>query len=1116
MLQAAMDVRYCLGRLPSGQGNCVSEGSPLEESVSGPSITPNGPGIHTPQIKPGLVEALATTYAALIKRQRTASSAFVRWSTANRRAHEFAWIEIGRETLMTGARELQILPASPIHDQLNKMMATIELNPYERELLYGYPYVIGQRDGMTIRAPLLTIPISITAQGGTLFVRAEEELLRFNSLPFLSDFETAAHELALARLIERTPEYPLRLEELRTFGEALSREMKTTSTGKLDGSLGSPPTQPRRTMDLTLVDNAACFVAPKTGYFLASDLAQIAKAGNDAVAGTALGCLIGKAGAAPTSNRFDDTRRIYFPFGSNRSQRHVAVLAEDANNQIVVVQGPPGTGKSLTIANVACHLVARGKRVLISAQKDKAMEVVDDLLRQLELVQLPMTLLRQDKDSKQELRGRLDSIQKTRSVHETGADLKREEEAHQSLVGQTESDEAALASALTFEELVVQADLAVGSAATWLPRLQALWARRSALRRADRQAPETTDLLGERTSIRRSQLLGQSVRILSAAAEHRTGEANRDERNQLREFSKLLGRNQTSYRNFSVFDRLKSDPSRCQMLLKILPCWIMSPDDVARLFPCTPGLFDVVIIDEASQCDLPSMTPVLYRATQAIIAGDSKQMQAQRFAFTAGQVAAQAWREHGLDKLDPDGWLDPTKIDLLQLAAIRGSEEAFLDEHFRSLPGIISFSNDRWYQSRMRLMRDPDDRQVGDPDAPTMRLHRVADGLVTPSTQENPVEAQALLGELQRLLGNPGYAKATFGVVCLFEEQMRLMNELIGAAVDEDTRQAHDLVVVNPDGFQGDERDVILYSLSYDAKNMEQAALSARQADREHIQGMLNVAFTRAREEVHVFHSAPLEEFGMASGRGTLLDWLKHCAKVEETTFDPGALGLSRTESEFEAEVAKALQTQGIKTRSQYPSCGFFIDLVAEKEGRRVAVECDGEVWHQDEHGELKIEDVQRQEILERAGWLVVRIPYRRWRVDPGAQIARVTRALLELSDEETPNLPSAQPTSTSAAKTLVVNTNEAAILRALRSGAHEREEVLNSARVHLNRSRMGPQIRRSLEAAILSLGAKGLLVIEGMELFASDVGRTALLSTYQASVSSGRKRRSYGYRRRW
>lgn len=278
-------------------------------------------------------------------------------------------------------------------------------------------------------------------------------------------------------------------------------------------------------------------------------------------------------------------------------------------------------------------------------------------------------------------------------------------------------------------------------------------------------------------------------------------------------------------------------------------------------FPCKPGLFDVVIIDEASQCDLPSMTPVLYRATQAIIAGDSKQMQAQRFAFTATQVAAQAWREHGLEKLDPDGNFDPGKVSLLELASVRGSEEAFLDEHFRSLPGIISFSNDRWYRSKMRLMRDPDDRRVGDPDAPVCRLHHVKGALVTPNTQENPVEAQSVVTQLRSLMANPGYSDASFGVVCLFEQQVGLIQDLVPEQIDEDLRESHDLVVVNPDGFQGDERDVLLYSLSYDATNMEQAALSARQADRPHIQGMLNVAFTRAREEMHVFHSAPIEQY---------------------------------------------------------------------------------------------------------------------------------------------------------------------------------------------------------------------------------------------------------------
>ena len=153
---------------------------------------------EVPELAPGLVESLATAYAELIKRQRTASAAFVRWSTANRRSHEFVWIPAGRESLMTGGAEIRVRSTSPIHAQLNAMMSTIELNPYERELLYGYPYLIGQIDGVVIRAPLLTIPISMLADGGDLILRAEEEIVRFNSLPFRSGMDSAAHELALA------------------------------------------------------------------------------------------------------------------------------------------------------------------------------------------------------------------------------------------------------------------------------------------------------------------------------------------------------------------------------------------------------------------------------------------------------------------------------------------------------------------------------------------------------------------------------------------------------------------------------------------------------------------------------------------------------------------------------------------------------------------------------------------------------------------------------------------------------------------------------------------------------------------------------------------------------
>lgn len=890
---------------------------------------------ESPRLEPGLVEELTAAYAALLKQQRTTSTAYVRWSASHSRSHEFAWLEGGREAVLMNSENVVITPTSPIYEAVQKMMATIELNPYERELRYGYPYVIGQIDGKMIRAPLLSIAIAITTDRDKLIISAAEDLVRFNSLPFRTEGDTAAQELALARLIDQTPALPLTSESLHAFCGNVIRELRLRLAAQLNGTICDPPAQPKSTKELEIVDNAACFIAPKSSYFLVSDLERIGRVDTLEIGNTALGWLLGKRPPEPTSDHFEDRGKLFYPFLSNPSQRRVAHLIDDPKTRIAVIQGPPGTGKSLTIANLACHLIATGKRVLITSQKDKALEVVDELLKELGLGQLPMTLLRQDRESKQQLRERLESIQKERSAEETRNDLERQVSSHAEIADSHAKAAVVLQQTLMAEHSIEVADAAVRNAPGRFSRLLAKWRRRKTLHSAERSARRRSDAVGDALRKIRERLRSQATSLIEKAAEHRTSTATKAERNQLREFAKLLSRNQASYKNYPIFDRLKSEPERCGMLLKILPCWIMTPDDVARLFPCTPGLFDVVIIDEASQCDLPSMTPVLFRARQAVVVGDSKQMQSQRFAFTSNQVSSQAWAERGLDQFDPDKWLDPAKVDLLQLASIRMDDEVFLDEHYRCLPPIIGFSNKRWYGERLRIMRDADDKRFGDPDIPAVTLQQVS-GKVAPETQENEHEARRLVNHLHEMLRHPAYAEASFGVICLFQEQMRLVNDLVAEQIPEELRSAHDLVVVNPDGFQGDERDVVLYSLSYDADGMTQAALSARQADREHIQGMLNVAFTRARDEIHVFHSADVSDFAMTSGSGAIKEWLEYCSQqcdVAERSANSVEVQLAKAQSEFETQVISALASKGVRVTAQYPSCGYSIDCVAELDG---------------------------------------------------------------------------------------------------------------------------------------------------------------------------------------
>lgn len=105
------------------------------------------------------------------------------------------------------------------------MHATAELNPYEREVLYGYPYVVGRLDGRPVRAPLFTIPVAIDVQGAGFVVSADDDVVRLNTLPFRTDTDTAARQLALENLLEATPSFPLGGNGASVFVQTMERRI---------------------------------------------------------------------------------------------------------------------------------------------------------------------------------------------------------------------------------------------------------------------------------------------------------------------------------------------------------------------------------------------------------------------------------------------------------------------------------------------------------------------------------------------------------------------------------------------------------------------------------------------------------------------------------------------------------------------------------------------------------------------------------------------------------------------------------------------------------------------------------------------------------------------------
>ena len=1084
----------------------------------------------------GLLPGLCRTYAELLRRQRTAMTPFARWSKVTSRAHEFVWVGGAEkiEVLMAGRGPLVIRRDSPLFDSVRRMHATLALNPYEREVLYGYPFVIGRIEGHTIRGPLLTLAVRIEAEQDRFFIHAADEVVRFNALPFQNDSQTEAGTKGIDRVVEATPPFPVESDALRAFVTVVARELHCDDSGAtLEGRLSNPPQEPRARLSATVIDQAAIFVAPKTSYFLTSDLDLIAKGDESKAHESGLPTLITGAGADPQDEITDeeiDGKVIYFPFPSNRSQRRAAILAENSTARVIRVEGPPGTGKSLTIANLACHLAATGRTVLITSQKDKALQVVDEKLCELGLDELPMTLLHRDRASKRQLITRLDAIRKDRAAKEVATAHEALAKAFQAETTKYVAESKEYATALGWQERVARAHSAFLHS-RGIRRLFRRFSFARTIAKSRRVARRETDVVADSASASRRSLLSLALDALRLGREHAVATATRQERQGLRELSAVLKRDQAAHKNFSLFDRLKQQPERAEMLLRMLPVWIMTPDDVARLFPCRPGLFDFVIVDEASQVDLPSVAPVIYRGKKLVVFGDSKQMQPRRFAFMNVSLSQQLWQQHGMHKHDPDRWLHPVEQNLLSLSTIRAEEENLLDEHFRSMPPIIRYSNQRWYDGRLRIMTDERQKRFGGPGQPIIQLHHVASGVISNGSQENELEARAVLALLSGLVSDPDYDGASIGVLCLFEEQVALLQELVAEAIPVEEWEDHNLTVINPDGFQGDERDVVLYSLSYDAQLMPRAAISARMNEQAHIQGMLNVAFTRGRDEIHVFHSAPIESFTFADGRASALsDWLRHGKEVEAMPpLRSVDVRLGTVDSEFEADVAAALRSRGLTVTHQYPSCGFFIDLVAESSGARLAVECDGERHHLDEHGGLRAEDLERQAILERAGWRVARIPYRRWLTDPEGEVQRIVAMLTERSvaedsgEDEPPDgavLVPADPVIVPASangQTVQLNRGEAALLKIVNGGERDEEAVLRHVRDELGLRRLGKNVRAGLLASAKELAQRGLLVIEDGEYFPTQFGKTAVIEVIPGSVTLTPRYRGYRrYRRSW
>lgn len=416
-----------------------------------------------------------------------------------------------------------------------------------------------------------------------------------------------------------------------------------------------------------------------------------------------------------------------------------------------------------------------------------------------------------------------------------------------------------------------------------------------------------------------------------------------------------------------------------------VPAWIMPLPEVLETVPPDRNSFDVVIVDEASQASIESLF-LLWLAPRIIVVGDDRQC-------TPSQVS------HGelqpiFDSLDdflPDiphylrvGFTP--RSSLFSLLTTRFGAVLRLREHFRCMPEIIGWSSRQFYADAPLIPL----RQYGADRLPPLRTTRVSNAYAEGSATRlrNPIEAAAIVDAIAACLDDPAYDGKSMGVVVLQGSgQIALLVDLLHAKLPAAAWEQRRLRVGTPPDFQGDERDVVFLSMV--------VADPPRAVTMLESQRRFNVAASRARDQMWLFHSVPLDVLSPVDLRRSLLAYMCHPPAPSATSRLDGVRDDEphpEFDSLFEQRVFNRIRARGYHVTPQVEVNSRRIDLVVTGAKGRLAVECDGDAFHTS--AEQREADLHRELELKRAGWRFWRVRESEFFFDPDLALETLWPAL--------------------------------------------------------------------------------------------------------------------------
>ena len=721
------------------------------------------------------------------------------------------------------------------------------------------------------------------------------------------------------------------------------------------------------------------------------------------------------------------------PLGLSDSQQRVIQNVE--NNRLMAVQGPPGTGKSQTIVNLVAHLIANGKTVLVASRMDKAVDVVADRLNDLGAPYLAwragrMNYQKQLSEQLRELvsgktdldesvddfifadvkdmRQHLDVMRETETkceniikLEKQWHDLKEEIKQQTSVVGQLEYIKRPLKKSeidavntiiKTFNDNMEKsgffASLANMSSMRQLKKILDLKHFDVEPENLDRLKVEL-DYVTQKWQLRKIETEIQKIGNLHVMMEQirqmkrKQGSlainilksTRREALKSLLRDVKKVGRIKVHARAL-VSRKKKSNDNILETedfkpLLDAFPCWCVTTYAVSDSLPLKPGMFDVAIIDEASQCDIASCFPIMYRAKRTVVVGDDKQLPHLSFLEKAKEQSFLS--QYGIPDKYQLMWRFRTN-SMFDLADYYSMNSVMLDEHFRSLPPIINFSNHEFYNDRIRVMKK--DSSTGD----AIDIIMVPDGKVDTDATRNLPEIESLVKHLHEIIlederNNPE-KPVSIGIISPFRAQVEQLKISVSKVISDYMVKKHQIEIGTAHTFQGDEKDIILMSWAF-ANNSHPQSITFLQKP-----NLFNVAITRARSKCINFVSHDLETMPDGHFRhyvSYLKNYKDQKALSQREDFDENVY-----KNALEREIADELRKLDHTVLAGAEIAGLSADLVVDD---KFIIEVDGVEDNKKLH---HMTNMKKQSILERCGYKVKRITYREWQYSQQACLDRV------------------------------------------------------------------------------------------------------------------------------